>query len=84
LYGALADTPATLPVLDMVIKGHNIWLSSGNDTRRKARPSSTSPKDSRRALSGRSSIETFTFGEMVEAHRYLEQNGQFGKIVVTV
>jgi NADPH:quinone reductase-like Zn-dependent oxidoreductase len=27
---------------------------------------------------------TFTFSEMVEAHRYLEQNGQFGKIVVIV
>jgi hypothetical protein len=36
LYGALADAPATLPVLDMVIKRNNIWLSSGDDTRRKA------------------------------------------------
>ena len=27
---------------------------------------------------------TFTFNEMVEVHRYLESNGQFGKIVVTV
>ena len=27
---------------------------------------------------------TFTFDEMVDAHRYLETNGQFGKIVVTV
>jgi NADPH:quinone reductase-like Zn-dependent oxidoreductase len=27
---------------------------------------------------------TFTFDEMVEVHRYLETNGQFGKIVVTV
>ncbi len=26
----------------------------------------------------------FTFDEMVEVHRYLESNGQFGKIVVTV
>jgi Zinc-binding dehydrogenase len=28
--------------------------------------------------------ETFTFDPMAEAHRYLEQSGQFGKIVVTV
>ena len=27
---------------------------------------------------------TFRFDEMVEAHRYLEENGQFGKIVVTL
>ena len=26
----------------------------------------------------------FKFDEIVEAHRYLENNGQFGKIVVTV
>ena len=26
----------------------------------------------------------FTFDEMRDVHRYLEQNGQFGKIVVTV
>jgi NADPH:quinone reductase-like Zn-dependent oxidoreductase len=41
LYGALADAPTTVPVLEMiakmlVIKGHNIWLTSGDDTRRKA------------------------------------------------
>ena len=27
---------------------------------------------------------TFGFAEMVEAHRYMESNQQFGKIVVTV
>ena len=27
---------------------------------------------------------TFTFDEMADVHRHLEQNGQFGKIVVTV
>ncbi len=26
----------------------------------------------------------FPFDEIIEAHRYLETNGQFGKIVVTV
>jgi NADPH:quinone reductase-like Zn-dependent oxidoreductase len=26
----------------------------------------------------------FSFDEMVDVHRYLEKNGQFGKIVVTV
>jgi NADPH:quinone reductase-like Zn-dependent oxidoreductase len=80
LYGALADAPTTLPVLDMiakmlVIKGHNIWLTSGDDTRRKA-----AEAGALKPIIDR----TFTFGEMVEAHRYLEENGQFGKIVVTV
>jgi NADPH:quinone reductase-like Zn-dependent oxidoreductase len=27
---------------------------------------------------------TFNFNDMVEAHRYLEDSGQFGKIVVSV
>ncbi|MDB5576234.1 MAG: Alcohol dehydrogenase zinc-binding domain protein, partial [Bradyrhizobium sp.] len=27
---------------------------------------------------------TFKFDEIQDVHRYLEQNGQFGKIVVTV
>ena len=66
------------------IKAHNIWLTSGNETRRKAAVDATSREDSRRAPSGLVIDRTFTFGEMVEAHRYLEQNGQFGKIVVLV
>ena len=88
LYGALADSPTTLPVLEMIakmliIKGHNIWLTSGDDTRRKAAVEYLIKGLEAGAL--RPVIDrTFTFGEMVEAHRYLEQNGQFGKIVVTV
>jgi len=27
---------------------------------------------------------TFKFGDMVQVHRYLENSGQFGKIVVTL
>ena len=27
---------------------------------------------------------TFKFDDMIEVHRYLEKNGQFGKIVVTM
>jgi NADPH:quinone reductase-like Zn-dependent oxidoreductase len=61
LYGALADAPTTLPVLDMiakmlVIKGHNIWLTSGDEIRRKAAVEYIT-KDSKRAHLGRSSIE---------------------------
>jgi len=28
--------------------------------------------------------EVFPFDKIIDAHRYLEANGQFGKIVVTV
>jgi Zinc-binding dehydrogenase len=88
LYGALADAPTTLPALEMiakmlVIKGHNIWLTSGDDTRRKAAVDYITKGLEAGAL--RPVIDRiFTFGQMVEAHRYLVQNGQFGKIVVIV
>jgi NADPH:quinone reductase-like Zn-dependent oxidoreductase len=88
LYGALAEGPAHLPVLDMIakmpiVKGHNLWVTSGDDVRRKAaieyivaglEVGAFKPVIDR----------TFQFGEMVDVHRYLENNGQFGKIVVTV
>jgi NADPH:quinone reductase-like Zn-dependent oxidoreductase len=88
LYGALAETPTTLPVLAMiakmpVIKGYNIWLTSGDEARRKAAIAYVTEGLESGAL--KPVIDrVFAFDEMVEAHRYLEQNGQFGKIVVTV
>ena len=88
LYGALASEPTTLPVLAMIakmpiIKGHNIWLTSGDETRRKAAIAYVTKGLESGAL--KPVIDrTFPFDEIVEAHRYLEQNNQFGKIVVTV
>ncbi len=88
LYGALSDQATTLPVLEMIakmvtVKAHNIWGTSGDETRRLAAVDYV--------RSGLESGElkpvidrTFRFDEMREVHRYLEQNGQFGKIVVTV
>lgn len=88
IYGALSNEVTPLPVLDMIakmitVKAHNIWLTSGDETRRKAAVDYV--------LKGLASGElkpvidrTFSFDEMVEVHRYLETNGQFGKIVVTV
>jgi NADPH:quinone reductase-like Zn-dependent oxidoreductase len=88
IYGALAAGVTPLPVLEMiakmpVIKGHNIWLTSGDETRRKAAVAFI--------LAGLESGDlkpvidrTFRFDEMIEAHRYLEGNGQFGKIVATL
>jgi NADPH:quinone reductase-like Zn-dependent oxidoreductase len=88
LYGALADGPAHLPVLEMIakmpiVKGHNLWITTGNDVRRKAAIEYIVAGLETGAF--KPVIDcTFPFDEMVDVHRYLENNGQFGKIVVTV
>jgi NADPH:quinone reductase-like Zn-dependent oxidoreductase len=88
IYGALAEGDTAIPLLTMiarmpVIKGHNIWLTSGDETRRKAAVDFIVKGFESGAL--KPVIDrTFKFDEMVDVHRYLENNGQFGKIVVTV
>lgn len=88
IYGALDERETTLPVLEMIakvitVKAHNIWLTSGDETRRKAAVDYVLGGLESGAL--KPVIDrTFGFGEIVEVHRYLETNGQFGKIVVTV
>jgi NADPH:quinone reductase-like Zn-dependent oxidoreductase len=88
IYGLLGTGVTPLPVLEMIakvptIKAHNIWLTSGNETRRNAAIEFVTKGLQTGAL--KPVIDrTFTFDEMADAHRYLEQSGQFGKIVVTV
>jgi len=88
IYGALSEGVTPLPVLDMIakmitVKAHNIWLTSGDATRRKAAVDYVLKGLESGAL--KPVIDrTFAFNEMVDVHRYLETNGQFGKIVVTV
>ena len=88
IYGLLSTGVTPLPVLEMIakvptIKAHNIWLTTGDETRRKAAVEFVVKGLETGAL--KPVIDrTFTFDEMAEAHRYLEQSGQFGKIVVTV
>jgi NADPH:quinone reductase-like Zn-dependent oxidoreductase len=88
LYGALAGGITLLPVLDMiakmpVIKGHNIWITSGDPDRLAAAVTFI-----RRGFAeGRLKAvidRVFSFDDIVAAHHYLETNGQFGKIVVTL
>ncbi|MFZ6648023.1 zinc-dependent alcohol dehydrogenase family protein [Undibacterium sp. TJN25] len=88
IYGALASEPTELPVLDMIarmisVKAHNIWGTSGDPQRRQAAVDYV--------LKGLASGElkpvidrSFKFDEIREVHRYLESNGQFGKVVVTL
>jgi NADPH:quinone reductase-like Zn-dependent oxidoreductase len=88
IYGALAEGNTPFPVLEMIakmltIKGHNIWLTSGDETRRKAAVDFVLKGLESGAL--KPVIDrTFKFDEMREVHRYLENNGQFGKVVVSV
>jgi NADPH:quinone reductase-like Zn-dependent oxidoreductase len=88
LYGALSEVDTPLPVLEMIrkmptVKGYSIRLVTGDQTRRKVAVEYVSKGLASGAL--KPVIDrTFTFDEMADAHRYLEQNGQFGKIVVTV
>jgi NADPH:quinone reductase-like Zn-dependent oxidoreductase len=88
LYGALAESPTELPVLDMiakmpVIKGHNIWLTSGDPAKLQA---ALAYLDRGFAAGTLKPVidRVFAFDDIVAAHRYLETNGQFGKIVVTL
>jgi NADPH:quinone reductase-like Zn-dependent oxidoreductase len=87
IYGALAEGDTPMPVLAMiakvpVIKGHNIWPTTGDETRRKAAVEYIVKGLASGAL--KPVIDrTFKFDDMVKVHRYLESSGQFGKIVVT-
>jgi NADPH:quinone reductase-like Zn-dependent oxidoreductase len=88
IYGALSDAVTPLPVLEMIakmatIKAHNIWLTSGDEARRKAAVEYVLKGLETGAL--KPVIDrTFKFDDMVEVHRYLETNGQFGKIVAAL
>ena len=67
----------------VTVKAHNIWLTSGDESRRKAAVEYVLNGFESGAL--KPIIDrTFKFDEIKEVHRYLEQNGQFGKIVVTM
>jgi len=88
IYGALDEGATSIPVLEMVaklvtVKAHTIWVTSSDETRRKAAVEYVLKGLESGAL--RPVIDrSFKFDEMREVHRYLENNGQFGKIVVTV
>jgi NADPH:quinone reductase-like Zn-dependent oxidoreductase len=88
LYGALSDQVTTVPPLELIakiltIKGYNIWTTSGDAQRQKAAMDfvlAGLEKGMLKPVIDR----VFPFDQIVEAHRYLEASGQFGKIVVTI
>jgi len=64
-------------------KGYSVWLTTGAETSRKAAVEYILKGLENGAI--KPVIDrTFSFNDMVEAHRYLENSGQFGKIVVSV
>jgi NADPH:quinone reductase-like Zn-dependent oxidoreductase len=88
IYGALSEGDTPIPVLEMIrkmptVKGYSIRLVAGDEARRKAAVEYVAKGLASGAL--KPIIDrTFKFDDMVEVHRYLENSGQFGKIVVTL
>jgi NADPH:quinone reductase-like Zn-dependent oxidoreductase len=88
IYGALSEDDTPIPVLEMIpkmptVKGYSVRLVMGDAERRKVAIGYVTKGLASGAL--KPIIDrTFKFDEMVEVHRYLENGGQFGKIVVTL
>jgi NADPH:quinone reductase-like Zn-dependent oxidoreductase len=89
IYGTLDEEAATtIPVLEMIakmptVKGYSLRSISGTEASRRASVDYVLKGLETGAL--KPIIDRmFKFDDMVEAHRYLESGGQFGKIVVTV
>jgi NADPH:quinone reductase-like Zn-dependent oxidoreductase len=88
IYGALDKGATPIPVLGMIlkmptVKGYSIRGISGTETSRRAAVDYVL-KGLENGAFKPIVDRTFKFDDMVEAHRYLEESGQFGKIVVTV
>jgi NADPH:quinone reductase-like Zn-dependent oxidoreductase len=88
IYGALSEDDTPIPVLEMIrkmpaVKGYSIRLVTGDAERRRVAVEYVTKG---LASGGFKPVidRTFKFDDMVEAHRYLEKSGQFGKIVVTL
>lgn len=87
-YGALSSEPTPFPLFSvlsksLILRGYLVHEITGDPARLAAAKSFV--------LDGLSSCalkpiiaRTFPFDQIVEAHRYLESNDQFGKIVVTI
>lgn len=88
MYGALSEQPAHLPMLDMIakqitVRGYNLFGVTTTPARLAQAVKFISDGLASGALCPRIQ-RTFAFDEIVEAHRYLEQNQHLGRIVVTV
>jgi NADPH:quinone reductase-like Zn-dependent oxidoreductase len=88
IYGALSEGDTQIPVLEFypkmaTIRGYGLFQITLDDARRKSAVEYI-VKGLASGVLKPVIDRTFKFDEMVEVHRYLESNGQFGKIVVTL
>lgn len=87
-YGGLSPEPTPFPLFAVLskvltLRGYLVHEITGNPAKLEA--AKTFILDGLASEAFRPVISrTFTFDEIVEAHRHLESNEQFGKIVVTV
>lgn len=87
-YGGLSAEPTPFPLFaalskTLTLRGYLVHEITGDPVRLEAAKAFIIDGVERGAL--RPVVaRTFPFEKMVEAHRYLESNAQFGKIVVTV
>ncbi len=88
IYGALSPEPTPLPLFDALVKGQTI---RGYNLMEVTTDPARLERGKRFITEGRAdgSLKpiiawTFPLEHIVEAHRYLESNQLFGKIVVTV
>jgi NADPH:quinone reductase-like Zn-dependent oxidoreductase len=88
VYGALSEEPTILPMLEVtakqpIIRGYTIWSICADAARLKTAVEFVTQGLASGALKP-IIAKTFPFDQIVEAHRYMEGNDQFGKIVVIV
>ncbi|MGM3274580.1 zinc-dependent alcohol dehydrogenase family protein [Ralstonia sp. 24A2] len=87
-YGGLSPEPTPFPLLavlskTLTLRGYLVHEITGNPAKLEAAKAFI--LDGLASGAFRPTIaRTFAFDEIVEAHRFLESNAQFGKIVVTV
>jgi NADPH:quinone reductase-like Zn-dependent oxidoreductase len=88
IYGALSPEPTPLPVLNVLANGLTIRGYTLNEITTDPARLERAKRFINEGLADGSLkpiiARTFPLEEIVEAHRYLESNQQFGKIVVTV
>jgi NADPH:quinone reductase-like Zn-dependent oxidoreductase len=88
VYGALSEEPTIFPALEVtakqpIVRGYTIWSLCSDPVRLKA-----AVEFVKRGLASGALkpiiAKTFPFDQIVDAHRYMEANDQFVKIVVKV
>jgi NADPH:quinone reductase-like Zn-dependent oxidoreductase len=88
IYGALSPEPTPLPLLNVLINGLTIrgysLMEVTTDPTRLERGKRFVTEGLADGSLKPIIAKTFPLEQLVEAHRYVESNQQFGKIVVTV